>query len=322
MKSYERLFIFGLFVLALTALLSPWAAAAWARFTSANPGYEQYSFSKIFDRVFMVMGVATFFLFRRLLKLGSLKELGLSPRTHALRDVLVGAGLALASILALTLFMSLTDVFDPFIRRSVAETLARCGKALLAAVGAAFVEEVFFRGIVFKGLRQDIKPAYAYLLASFFFAAIHFVQPSNDVALSTIEPGAGLRHVLLSFHPFFNPETILPGLFGLFLIGIVLCYAYERTGTLYLSMGLHGGWIFGLKSFGAFGYYTREDLGWMFGSTDPKVVSGVIPWIGIVIVGVLVHWITRERNIVSPLGLPGTLENVSQTDVQPSRTGE
>ena len=85
-------------------------------------------------------------------------------------------------------------------------------------------------------------------------------------------------------------------------------------------MGLHGGWIFGLKSFGAFGFYTRQDLGWMFGSTDPKVVSGVIPWIGILIVGLLVHWITRQRNTISRFRLSTAVQGVSQGDIGASRT--
>ena len=62
---------------------------------------------------------------------------------------------------------------------------------------------------------------------------------------------------------------------GLLLIGIVLSYAFLRTGTLYLSIGLHAGWIISIKTVRVFGDYRRESLGWLFGSTDPKIVSGV-----------------------------------------------
>ena len=296
MKSYQRLFLFALLALALTAILSPWAATAWDYVTSTYPGWDKYryTFSKIFDRIFMIAGVVLFFLCRRFLKLGSLKEVGLSPRTHALRDLGMGAGLAVASMSVVVFLMSLTDAFDPFFRLSAAETLNRCAKALLAAVSVGFVEEVFFRGIIFKGLLEDMERARAYVLASLFFSAIHFVQPSDDAVLTGIHPWAGIRHLLYSFHPFLDPGTF-PGLVGLFLIGTILCYAFERTGTLYLSIGLHAGWIFSLKIFGAFGHYTREDLGWMFGSTDPKIVSGVIPWLGMIVVGLLVHQFTRTR---------------------------
>jgi hypothetical protein len=38
----------------------------------------------------------------------------------------------------------------------------------------------------------------------------------------------------------------------------------------------------------------------MFGSTDPKMVSGVFTWIGIVLVGVAVHCYTRGRSRLVP----------------------
>ena len=304
MKSYQRLFIFGLLVLGLTAILSPWAAAAWEQFITGRPGWDDYHypFSRIFDRFFMISGVILFFVCRRFLKLGSLREVGLSPRAHAARDVSLGAALAIGSMVVLTLLMALTDAFDPFFRLSLSETLARCGKAFMAAATVSFLEEIFFRGIIFKGLLEDTRPWRAYLLANVFFSAIHFVQPAEEQVLTGIAPLAGFRHLIGSFGPFLNPE-LLPGFFGLFLIGSVLCYAFQRTGSLYMSMGLHGGWILSLKTFGVFGHYSREDLGWMFGSTDPKVVSGVVSWIGIVLVGVLVYRLSRNRPGLSYVGI-------------------
>jgi len=313
MKSYQRLFIFGLLVLGLTAILSPWAAVAWEQFITGRPGWVDYHypFSRIFDRFFMISGVILFFVCRHFLKLGSLREVGLSPRTHATRDVNLGAALAIGSMVVLTLLMALTDAFDPFFRLSVSETLARCGKALMAAVTVSFLEEIFFRGIIFKGLLEDTRPVRAYALANLFFSAIHFVQPAEEQVLTGIAPSAGFRHLIGSFGPFLNPE-LLPGFFGLFLIGCVLCYAFQRTGTLYMSMGLHSGWIFSLKTFGVFGHYSRENLGWMFGSTDPKVVSGVISWIGIVLVGVLVYRLSRNRSGLSSVGIaPDSAVNIT-----------
>src|SRR5215470_13825946 len=218
MKSYQRLFIFGLLVLALTAVLSPWAAAAWEQFITGRSDWAdyRYPFSRIFDRFFMISGVILFFVCRRLLKLGSLKEVGLFPRTHAARDVSLGAALAIASMVVLTLLMSLTDTFTPFFRLSASETLARCGRPLLAAVSVAFVEEIFFRGIIFKGLLEDMRPVRAYLLANLFFSAIHFFPPGRRTVLFRHGPFTGLSPFKRSFCSFLNPE-LLPGFFGLFL---------------------------------------------------------------------------------------------------------
>src|SRR5438034_477178 len=198
MKSYQRLLIFGLVALAFTALLSPWAAAAWEQFISAHAGWEEYRypFLCIFVRFFIISGIILFCVF---------------------------------------------------------------------------------------------------LFARLFFSSIHFVQPADDPLLTVIYPWAGVRHVVDSFHPFLDLETLFPGLLGLFLIGAVLCYAFERTGTLYLSIGLHAGWIFSLKTIRIFGDFRRQDLGWLFGSTDPKIVSGVVTWLGLVIVALAVRQFTQKH---------------------------
>jgi len=43
---------------------------------------------------------------------------------------------------------------------------------------------------------------------------------------------------------------IIPGFLNLTLAGILLGCAYQKTGNLYFSIGLHAGWIFWLKFYG------------------------------------------------------------------------
>jgi membrane protease YdiL (CAAX protease family) len=114
--------------------------------------------------------------------------------------------------------------------------------------------------------------------------------------MDVFDPWAGFRHLAFTFTPFLDPLPLLPGILGLFLLGAVLSFAFVRTANLYLAIGLHGGWVFGLKTFRVFGNFRREDLDWMFGSTDPKIVSGVFTWIGIALVALAVYWITRHRS--------------------------
>lgn len=302
MKSYQRLLLFATIVLGFTALLSPWAAITWDSITSTRPGWEayRYSFGKIFDRFFMVSGFILFFFFRRFLNLGPLSQVGLAPRFSAVHDLWRGFSLAVASMVGLALIMSWLDVFDPFFRLSLSRSLRRCGSAILSAAAVGFIEEILFRGVIFKGLRAELGRARAYLFAPLIYSAIHFVKPADAASLGGLDAWIGIRYLASSFQPFSELGELFPGLLGLFLIGAVLCYAFERTGTLYLSIGLHAGWIFSLKTLRVFGDFRRNDLGWMFGSTDPKIVSGVITWIGIVSVGVAVAWLTRRRASLVP----------------------
>ncbi|HSE84875.1 MAG TPA: CPBP family intramembrane glutamic endopeptidase [Candidatus Binatia bacterium] len=297
MKSYQRLLLFVLLVLGLTALISPWAAIAWDLMSGAESmaREDRIPFSRIFNRLFMISGVLLFFAYRPLLKIESPSQLGLTPRTRARRDVAIGLCLALGSMLVLGFIMSLAEVYKPFFRLSLGESLVQCVQALLTGFTVGFLEEIFFRGIIFRGLLEDWKPLPAFLVANLFYAALHFVKPGEEYFLSGIDPWAGFRHLFSTFAPFLEPAGIAPGMIGLLLIGIALSYAFLRTATLYLSIGLHAGWIISIKTVRVFGDYQRENLGWLFGSTDPKIVSGVVTWAGILLVGIAVYWITRRR---------------------------
>ena len=299
MKSYQRAFVLLLVALAVAALLSPWVAALWNAVLAARPEWERYrySFSHIFGRTFMIAGVAIFLSCRSWIGIRSARDLGLGPLRQALANVPLGFFLAVASVALLGLVMSVADVFDPYFRLSLSGGLQRSVKALLAALTVGFLEEMFFRGIIFKGLAENTRRATAFTAASLFFAAIHFVRPGERFSVEGIDPLAGARYLGQAFAPLLDPLPILPGLLGLFVIALVLSYAFLRTGSIYLSMGLHAGWVFGIKTIRVYGDFSRGDLGWLFGSSDPKIVSGVATWLGVLCVGVVVHFMTRKKQL-------------------------
>ena len=302
LKTYQRVFLSLLGVLFLTCLISPWGAAGWDALRSAIPGWEdyRYPFSRIFNRLFMVLAIILFLIFRRFLKIGPPKQLGLTPFRQGYGDVLTGFSLALLSFLVVVLTMTFMGVFWPELRLSLGEGFKRSVSAILAAATVGFLEEVFFRGILFKGLLEDWKPTGAFIGVNLFYSAIHFVRPVQAPTIQGFDPLLGFKHLAHTFAPFADPLGLFPGLFGLFLLGIVLSYAFVRTGSLYLSIGLHAGWVFGIKTIKVYGNYTREGLGWLFGSTDPKFVSGVATWVGFLMVGLIVYWLTRSGPIPDP----------------------
>lgn len=297
LRSHQRLLIFMLLILALTCLISPLlAAGAYWFATQGSPWpMEPYSFSRIFNRTFMISGILLFFICRRWLKINSFSQLGLVASLKESRDLFTGWILAFGSMVLLAAAMSFAGVFTPYFRLSLAQSLAECASAFFSGAAVGFFEEIFFRGILFKGLLAEGSRVRAYVLANLFYSALHFVKPGESYVLEQFDPLAGFPHLFSTFAPFLDPVSILPGLFGLFFIGAVLSYALERTGYLYLSIGIHAGWVFALKTIRVFGNYKRQDLGWIFGSTEPKIVTGVGTWLGILIVLIVVHQLTRKR---------------------------
>jgi CAAX protease family protein len=295
-KSYQRLMIFLLLALGLTCVISPWMAAGADWITRLWPALisEPIPFSRVFNRSFIISGVIALILARRVVIPTELKTLLAVKSSEAARRLISGLGLAVLSMTLLVAVMAIARVFTPFFRLSLAHSLSQFASALAAGVFAGSLEEIFFRGILFFGLRENGRPLSAYVFANLFYSLLHFVKPGEAYFLNGIEPLAGFRHLLTTFTPFLDPLPILPGIFGLFLIGVILSYALMRTGNLYLSIGLHAGWVLSLKLIRVFGDFTREDLGWAFGSTDPKIVSGVATWIGILVVALTIRRLTRS----------------------------
>ncbi len=77
---------------------------------------------------------------------------------------------------------------------------------IAAAVVAPFVEETFFRGFLYGGLRGRIGVVGAMLVSTLFFTALHF-----------------------------SIDQFIP----IFVLGLFLAWLYEKTGSLYPGMFLH-----------------------------------------------------------------------------------
>jgi membrane protease YdiL (CAAX protease family) len=87
--------------------------------------------------------------------------------------------------------------------------LGAISAALLIVIVAPVAEEVFFRGFFFGGLRARLPFPWAALLSGLFFGSIHLTTGDAAVAVQ------------------------------LSVLGIVLAYLYERTGSLWAPIALH-----------------------------------------------------------------------------------
>jgi membrane protease YdiL (CAAX protease family) len=301
-KAHHHLIIFLFLALGLTCVIAPWMAlgADWAALRWPQLLDERVPFGRVFNRAFMVAGVVLFFLMRgRIVQTETIKRLLALPSAVASRNFLVGFGLALGSMALILAVMTAADVYTPFFRLPWGTALGRLASAAATGLFAGTLEEFFFRGILFLGVLRSGSRWKAYLLVNLFYSALHFVKPSREYFLDGVEVFAGFRHLLGTFAPFLDPPTLIPGLIGLFLIGVVLSYAVERTGNLYLSIGLHAGWIVAIRSVRIVGDFPRRELGLAFGATDPKIVSGVVTWLGILLVALAIMRLTRPGTILA-----------------------
>jgi uncharacterized protein len=115
------------------------------------------------------------------------------------------------------------------------------GTLLGIAVGT--VEELLFRGWWLDELQRDLRPWNAAIWNAVLFATLHFIKPLEQV-LQT-----------------------LPQFLGLVLLGLILSRAKQRTGQLGLSIGLHGGLVWGyyLVDVGDWVVYSDRIPSWLTG---------------------------------------------------------
>ena len=95
---------------------------------------------------------------------------------------------------------------------------------------------------------------------------------------------------------FVEVEQVVPGFFNLALAGALLALAYQRTGNLYFSIGLHAGWIFWLKSYG---FLTRDAANanaWFWGTS--KLIDGWLALIVLAFVSLLLLKVRPRAKVV------------------------
>ena len=112
----------------------------------------------------------------------------------------------------------------------------------------AVIEEFFFRGFLFLTLKDLWNNRASLVVTNLIYALVHFF-PKGHFSMGA-QPTAVDSFRLLRAAVMPSPEIFLriaPAVIGLFLFGVILSFLFLRTKSLYASIGLHAGAVFGLK---------------------------------------------------------------------------
>ncbi|NLT69974.1 MAG: CPBP family intramembrane metalloprotease [Verrucomicrobiaceae bacterium] len=129
-------------------------------------------------------------------------------------------------------------------------------RILLAALGTGvavgLLEEFVFRGAFHAVLAKLLKPKTLFWVIAVFFAVIHFFNAPKSLDVEEVSYGSGfwmLGKIIGYFvSQFANPYFLIAEFAVLLAIGLVLGYTRMKTGSLWLGIGLHAGWVFGVKT--------------------------------------------------------------------------
>ncbi|MBV6500602.1 MAG: hypothetical protein CJBNEKGG_03086 [Prosthecobacter sp.] len=239
---------------------SPVGESGPARWLAAS--IDRASFTRFFNRAVLVCALLFIVPLLRSLKLDRSLLPSWKPLSTGLRQWLLG--FVLAAGLLLLMGFTCHEMGAYRLRSSPGWT--RLGEPITAALGAGIVEEIFFRALLLGLLLRTMTVRSAVFWSTFIFAIVHFMKPPDGWKLADDQVvwSSGFAVLAQIARGFGDIDFILAEFATLFAVGWVLTQARMRTGMLWAGIGLHGGWVFGLK--------------WFSGVMSP--LPGWLPWIG------------------------------------------
>jgi membrane protease YdiL (CAAX protease family) len=276
-------------------LAAPWLfqAVQWAATHSDHfVSLAQQPFHRYVNRCLLGLALIGLVPFFRALGVQSASQLGF-VRTGDWRLRLgQGFGLGFSSLAVLVLVMVWFGARELDLTHSPGAWWRYVRGSVLAAVLVAVLEEILFRGALFGSLKRVYRLSTALLLSSMIFGLVHFFEKPPSPA--TLEWWSGLVTLSEMARGFGDVRALVPGLVNLVLAGMVLALAFERTGSLYFPIGLHGGWIFWQKSYAFLIDPVPGASSWFWGG--PRVVDGwaAVPILALTL-GICARWPVDPR---------------------------
>ena len=248
------------------ALLAPWL---WSLAQTLVPGsaLAQQPFRRYVDRSLLGLAILSLWPMARSGRFPDWRSVGFQWEPRSLRELvlgLVGGMASLAAVATLALGFGARS-WDP--DHTSGQFLNHLVRALGAAIAVSFLEELLFRGMVFGSLRRRFSFVLSAILSAGLFAVVHFFRRPEPPA--SVGPWTGFEMLGRMLGGLADGEALFPGILTLALIGGLLAWCRERSGSLWLPFGLHAGWIFWFKSYQFLTNATaRGDRGgWWWGST-------------------------------------------------------
>ena len=299
MSSLLKIAAYFVGTLLLGALLAPplfWAGHALGARVDSFHWLAATDFQRYFDRAMFLAALLLLWPAVRALHIHGLRDLGLRPDPRPARHAALGFVPAAGLLWALGLIFWQAGVYAP---RHVAFQAGDVVKIAFTAVAVATAEEAFFRGALQGLVGRTARPGVALVSVAAIFAVLHFLKPpEHAIGRQAVNGLSGFAFLPKCFWQWGDARLVLGGFVTLFLVGLVLGWARGRTRALWLPIGLHAGWVFGLKTFSHFSRHTAPGS-FLIGD---DLLHGLAPVAVVLLTGALVwlasRWEERDPSAV------------------------
>jgi membrane protease YdiL (CAAX protease family) len=301
LKDAARLLLYLAGVVLLGALGAP--PLFWAgQFLIAHrilPGLAGFDFETYFHRALLVAALLLLWPLLRALRLRNWRELGLEKNPRAGADVAMGFGIAAIPLLCCGAVLIALHIYSP----RQAFLWHKMPEVLIAASVVPVLEELLFRGFFLGVLLRSFSGRNALLITSALFSVVHFLKaPDLTTPNDAVTWASGFVSIAHSFWQFGDPILLAAGFLTLFVIGCILADARLQTRSLWLSIGLHSGWIFANGVFGRAARRAALALPWI----GKDLLVGVVPLMIALASWMLMRRWLKHENARAPQPVPRT----------------
>lgn len=260
-----------------------WAAQALAG-RGIFPALAEFDFESFFHRALLLGALLFLWPLLRWLRIRNTGDLALARNAHWLRDLGLGFLISALPVICCEIILvqrgiySLRDAID----------WSKLGQVWLTTLVVPLIEEALFRGLFLGILVRGLRVGLAIVLSSAIFSIVHFLK-APDQTTTSVQWNSGFVSLAHSFDQFGEPMLVLAGFTTLFVIGLVLAHARIRTGSLWLPIGLHAGWILASGAFGKLARREMEALPWI----GKNLLVGLVPLGACLLSWLLLTWWLR-----------------------------
>jgi membrane protease YdiL (CAAX protease family) len=194
---------------------------------------------RVMNRVAMLFALIGLIVLTRRLGLASREATGYGlPRREFVRQLALGwlCGLALMLPLVFTLLgLDVRSLKPDLDARWIGLILG----AIVSGLVVAFVEETFFRGVLFTAVARTSSVIAAVVTPSLLYAALHFLGGKLRLAPDEVSWLDGFTVLGRLFERYTEPLTFVDSFVALAMLGVLLSLVRLRTGAIAACIGLH-----------------------------------------------------------------------------------
>jgi CAAX protease family protein len=229
---------------------------------------------RVMNRLAMLLALVGLIVLTRRLGLSNRAALGYRlPRAEFFRQLGIGWAAGIGLMLPLVALLLALDVRQ--IKPGLdGDLLPLVGQGLLSGLVVAFIEETFFRGILFTAVARTSSIRAAIVAPSVLYAALHFLGGKLRVPPEEVSWVHGFQVLSRLFERYAQPLAFVDSFLALVALGILLALVRLRTGAIAACIGLHAAgvcMIFILRDTTTINGSAK--LAWVVGEYD-----GVIGW--------------------------------------------